>query len=1134
MSHPTRLLAAALACALAATLSPARAADTRSWIYIEPSSAERVLVEGEQWEVPVEYHLDPAEDRGGTELYLWVAGPFIYLPDGKYTTERGHVPYPNMARRVTVEPGRRRHTFTFTVPPALPGNRLLIICYFRDADGNRWPWEVRRDSIWFRRQGGFFELETDKPGNLLTYDDPVRIVARLRNVQAAGAQKTLAYTVRDVTGAAVAQGEVAFTVEQDGQQVPIDLDLDRRGTFLIEAEVDGWEKRTTTFCRVPDVLAITKGAPTPFGMTNVVSPGAPERIAKMCQIARRLGLTSCRTFTRWYDLEPAPGLYKLDPWEQALDVGNQHGIDTWLCLWGPPAWALRDNEGNFSFSYSAFRCDWEAWEEFVEAATTRFKGKLYGWEWLNEITPGGTDRPVDDYLTLCRIGTETAKKIDPDITTIMAGGLWPRSFRTEMLRAGVGKHIDVMPIHYSNGGAVREAREDLDAAGLGHVAVWDDETAKGINAWKVPQLERLTETEQCNWVLTQWTDELAAGCEKIIYFGGVGNACGDYSYLLDDLSPRPVAATLAVFSSKLFGAKPVGTFSLGKAGLLHLFDRGGEAVLVCSSYDQERVSLTVGAESVTITDYQGNETELAAADGIAELQLAPLRYFVEGADLDVLKAYVVPEVVTHRAALKRSRLVETPRLAMIRGRPSTFSIRLTNLYQRELTGSFRLGITEGWPPSEEVAFALSPGEHQTVPVALSVPEGAEATDYDTRVRFRFAWDKLPEITKPFVLSVVSPEMLGNLMPNGDFETPDAAGDGPEGFGMDGQTKMWAGTEELGDGLGARCLRFANTGDQWGWCGRTIDLRGGQTYLYTAWVWNKDMHAGSNITQYMADGSEQTLYDNQVFTCGSDSSYWQMHAARVKTPEGMERAGFTPVVNGKGWALFDNLRVTFFEGTDFAAECYRTGAPPTIDGKLDDWITKCPVPLIGKNQLTVKNEAYAWTPENLSAIGYLMWDETSLYVALRVRDDTHHATATAEDTASGDSAILAFDPSNRGPQAMGKAFSYYLSSARPGGGSGAHTIFRPQERSAGLSSGQLFRDSSVYEMAIAAGDGRTVYELRIPWGELGGTRPSLGGKVAFSIQVNDSDGEGTVAHLNWGEGISPAWRPQGFGVVTFVE
>lgn len=1106
----------------------------RSWIWVEPSCAERVLLEGEQWEVPVEYYLDPAEDKGGTQLYLWVAGPFIYLPDGKYATERQHVPYPDMARAIDALPGRHQHTFTFTVPPALPRNRLLIITYFRDADRTRWPWEVRRDTIWFQRKGGFFELETDKPGNLFTYDEPVRVVARLKNVQQPGAQKTLSYTVRDATGAAVAEGEVGFTVERDGQEVPIELDLKRRGTFLIGAEVDGWEKRETTFCRIPDLLAITKGEPTPFGMTNVVSPGAPERLEEMCQVARRLGLTSCRSFARWYDMEPAPGVYRFDHWARALEIGNEHGIDTWMCLWGPPAWALRGNDGEFGFSYSAFGCDWDAWQAFVEAATTQLNGKLYGWEWLNEITPGGSDRPVDDYVRLCRIATETAKRIDPDIVTIMAGGLWPRSFRLEMLRAGVGQYVDVMPIHYSNGQGVREAQDDLHTFGLDNVAVWDDESAKGINAWNVPALEQLTGTEQSNWVLTEWADELAAGCEKIIYFGGEGDPCGNYSYLLDDLTPRPVAATLAVFTSKLSGAKPVGVFSLGKGGLFHLFDRDGEPVLVCSSYEgAETAPLNVGAAGVRVTDYQGNETPVPAADGVAQVKLAPLRYFIEGADLDVLKAYVVPEIRLHHAALKRSRLVELPRLALMRGRPGTVSIGLTNLYDRDLTGRFRIELPQGWPAPEEAAFALQPGESRDVPIPLAIPADARPEDYACQVRFDFDWSKLPRITKPVVLAVISPEMLGNLYTNGDFEAPDAGGTGPEGFQMDGKTKMWASSEGLGDGLGEHVLRFENTGDQWGWCGRAIDLRGGQTYLYTAWVWNRNMHAGSNVTLTMADGSRQTLHDVQVFTCGNDNPYWQMYAARVKAPPETVQGSFTPVVQGEGWALFDNLRVTLFEGTDFAAECYRAPASPKIDGKLDEWITRCPVPLIGKNQLTVVDDEYAWTSENLGAVGYLMWDDENLYVALRVRDDAHHALTEGE-TAEGDSVVLAIDPTNRAPEGAAKAFAYYLSSARPGGGSGPHTIFRPPDLSGGLRSGQLYKDSSVYEMAVLPEQGGCTYEARLPFAELGGLSPTVGGKLGLAIQLNDNDGKGPLAHMNWGEGLSPTWRPEGFGVATFVE
>ena len=1108
----------------------------KSWLYIDACCNTRVLVEGEKWEIPVDYYLDPAEDRGGTSLGMWIAGPFVYLPDGKYAKKRGHMSFGvSMSRSAKVKAGRGRHTFEYVVPPALPRNSLLILCYFKDAKGKRWPWEVRRGTMWFQRKGGFFELESDKPGNLFVYEEPVRIVAKLKNVRKAGERRTLVYKVHDVTGATVAEGKREFTVERTGQDVAVELDLSRRGVFLIEAEVAGWEKRATTFCRIPDVLRITKGARTAFGMTNVVGPQPLDRLEEKCRIARRLGLTSCRRFTRWYELEPGPGVYKLDAWEKALSVGSKHGIDTWLCIWSPPAWALRGPGKRFKYSYSAFRCDWAAWRDFVGTVTGRLRGKFYGWEWLNEITPGGTDDAVHDYVTLCRIGTETAKAVDPKLKTILAGGLWPRSFRLEMLKAGVGKYIDVMPVHYSNGSGVREAREDLDSAGCSHVTVWDDETAKGINAWNVPAMVDLMDTRQCEWVLSQWPDELAAGCERIIYFGGGGNPCGSYSYILDDLSPRPVAATLAVFTSKMFAAEPVGVFSLGKGGIFHLFDRRGQPVLVCSSHVRgEEVRLHVGADRVRVTDYQGNERDVASPAGVASLQLAPLGYFVEGADLDVLKAYVAASIETPRAALKRSHLVETPRVTLLRGRSESLPVKLSNPYSRDLAGTFEIALPKGWPSPGTVSFSVPPGSTRMLPVSLISPDTAADQDYPVEVRFRFSWAKLPAITKPLVISVFSADMMGNLLPNGDFEAANRAGNGPDGWSAARNVTAWTRAEGLGDGLGLHVLEFGNTRNNWGWCGRTIDLRGGQTYLYTAWIWNHHMAAGSNVTLYMADGSKKTLYTNQVFQAGTDNPYWQIYTCRLKTPDNLTRAGFSPVVKGHGWARFDNVRVTRFTGTDFAAECHRASAPVNIDARLDEWVKSCPIPLMGRNQLTVVAPKYAWTPQNLSAVGYLMWDDANLYVALKVSDQRHCATGTDEATVQGDSFVLAFDPSNRQPGADSKAFAYYLCSANPGGGSGKHTIFRPAERCGGLRSGQLLKDSSVYDMAIVQRDGTCVYELRIPFGELGRVQPAVGARFGLSIRVNDNDGRGLAAHMDWGEGISPSWCPARLGTVTLVE
>jgi hypothetical protein len=1083
------------------------------------------LVEGDMVDVTVEYYLDPAEHFDTTTLLFEALGPRIPKPGIEGIQ---HIYYGN--QRTEIVPGRGNHTFQFKIREASRRNNLLFLARFIDGRGQTWPWDTRANS-WFVRKGGFFELDSEKPGNLFTYNEPVRMFARLKNVKDTGQRKILKYEVHDAARKMVAKAAVEFVVEEDGQIIPIDLDLEQRGIFSLSVEVDGWEKRETTFARIPDILGITKGKPTRFGMTSHSAPWLGIRTDEVFQVARRLGLTTCRAFTEWQYFEPGPGVYMLKHWDKFFDSAREHDVDMVITVYRPAAWVLPEGR---PIHYSMFDCDWEAWRDMVATVTTRYKGKFAAWEWLNEITPGGSANYVEDYVKLCRIGTETARAIDPDLYFSLAGGLWPRSFRLEVLNAGAGKYVDVLPVHYSNGSMIREAREDLDTFGHNGITVWDNESGISVINWDMPVVDQIADTIQPNWVLTQWADEMAEGCEKVVYFGGEGSATGNFDYVMDDLTPRPVAVTLAVFISKVFQAEPVGIFFMGKGGLFHLFERDGKAVLLASSYEEEgeEVSLPVGVESVRITDYQGNEREVGALDNTARLKLRPMRYFVEDGDLDVLKANLVPSIQVHEAGGKRERIAFTPRITLLRSKQGRINVQLRNVYSRQLTGAFSFDIPGKWLEEEEADFSLEPGEEKVMSFPVTVPEEAELGEAAHRMTVNFSWKKLPQVTKPFILSIIAPESVGNLLTNGDFEMPDESGVKPEAW--NGVGAKLASSDNLGIGLGSYVLRFEKP-DGWAYYGQNVKLNGGLTYLYTAWIWNKDMGGGSNLTQYMKDGSRSSLYNNQVINMGTSNPYWQVFTCRYKSPESLDNAGFSPVANGSGWALFDNIRLTVFEGTDFAAECHNVMTRPTIDGNLDDWQRQSPIPLIGRNQLTVLDESYEWNPENLNAVAYLRWDDANLYVAVQVMDDVHHAVGRDEGVIEGDSVILAFDPTNRSVDAARKAFAYYASPAKPAGGSGAYSLVRPKDLSAGLRSGHLARDSSVgYEIAIKQGGGACTYELCLPFSELGGIKPGFGGKFAFSIQLNDNDGSGRVSHMNWGGGLSPVWRPANFGVVTFVE
>jgi len=111
----------------------------------------------------------------------------------------------------------------------------------------------------------------------------------------------------------------------------------------------------------------------------------------------------------------------------------------------------------------------------------------------------------------------------------------------------------------------------------------------------------------------------------------------------------------------------------------------------------------------------------------------------------------------------------------------------------------------------------------------------------------------------------------------------------------------------------------------------------------------------------------------------------------------------------------------------------------------------------------------------------------------------------------------------------------LSSAKPSGGSGLFTLFRPEARAGGKKSGHLAKDSSVYQISIARSEerGATTYELAIPWSEIG-VQPSVGAKFGVSLQINDNDGKGKAAVMEWGRGLSPAWDPAYFGIATLID
>ncbi|MBN2711462.1 MAG: hypothetical protein JXR97_03375 [Planctomycetes bacterium] len=1117
---------------------PASVTFKKSWISIgeshkgENSSAGEELLEGDELVLPVEYYVDPSDDWGGTQLEVWALGPWVDCPDGKYSTKRMHHNYPGTNRSEKCEVGKTvTHEFKIKIPKPFTetakgvkvGDGMMFMIFFKGADGKNWPWSVRGGNVkQFLAKDYTFRLDSPVPGNLFSYAEPVVMEMVLGPGAVAGEAKSANYNVYNISGAKVASGSAQFTVKGAAQRVPLKIETAARGTMRIEVDVEGWGMKESTFARIPDLMTLIGNDRTCFGAQLI--DGNEEAVKS----ARRLGLTICRVWLGWNTLEPKKDMWRgIDRKVKNLRMLKENGIDPWLLFDGPPAWAV-DNPKSWGTHFAPFPFRDADVASVITKLSNECKDNIIGYEWLNEIVPGkDCADPVADYLRFCKVATNAAKAVNPSYITTLAGGLWPRTFRKSLLAAGVGKHVDVLPVHYSSFGGVEEAKGDLAAVGAEKVVVWDNETARGWSTWEMPLAEALKNTTQSNWVLSQWPGEFLAGSKRMVYFGGQPDAAGNWSYMWGDMSPRPIAATLGVLVSKLYKAKPLGQFAAGKSGTILLFEnRAGRPLMVVSSLekDGEKIGLEVGEGALTATDYQGNESSIAVTDGKAELAAGDLRFFAEGGDLDILKANVVPEI------MGGSGLV--PQFSMLKETENQLFVRLHNLYDRQIKCSLGLKAPAEWNLASATEASLAPGESKIVSLSMDLSK-AESKLHELAVLVRYDWDKLPVIEKKFSVNVISRSMVGNLLKNGGFEL---AGDKAGSFAGWSSNKFakrmeWKKPDELGHDGAVLC--FEKTGKSWASIGQKIDpLPGGQEYVYSAWFKSKDLAIGSNVAESFSDGKSKTLYQPHVFVTSPTQEHWELFTARLKMPDNLVSASFIPVCKGDGVAYVDNVRVALYEGSDYIAEAHKAKGKIMVDGDLNDFDRSCPIPLLGKSQLRAK-AGYEWSPENISGVAYLNWDASNLYLGVEVIDDKHKADQTEAGCLDDDCVILALHPVNRQPGQDSKAFELAFSSVKPGG-SGRHTIYRPAEHSGGLKSGSLAKDSSTYDIVIKRTGNRTVYEVAMPLADLGGIKSAFGTKVGMSLMLKDNDGAGNVASMIWGGGLLPAWAPGSFGVLTFVD
>lgn len=222
----------------------------------------------------------------------------------------------------------------------------------------------------------------------------------------------------------------------------------------------------------------------------------------------------------------------------------------------------------------------------------------------------------------------------------------------------------------------------------------------------------------------------------------------------------------------------------------------------------------------------------------------------------------------------------------------------------------------------------------------------------------------------------------------------------------------------------------------------------------------------------------------------------------------------------------------FEGEfDFSFAEYAS-AKPAIDGVISQnewsgmWVS-------AYEKADIKSIA-GWVGESdLSFDAVLQYDDKNLYLAAVVKDDVHCNTELPNRIWSGDSIQFAIEDGLKmgdavqvpGMESNFTELGIALSNDKP-------VVYRYKSQDSVLPLGEVENCSA----AIKRGDGKTVYELEIPWTELFRENYVLDDSriLGFSMLVNDNDGAGRRGWIEYNSGVGMTKNAMLFGKLNFVK
>ena len=225
-----------------------------------------------------------------------------------------------------------------------------------------------------------------------------------------------------------------------------------------------------------------------------------------------------------------------------------------------------------------------------------------------------------------------------------------------------------------------------------------------------------------------------------------------------------------------------------------------------------------------------------------------------------------------------------------------------------------------------------------------------------------------------------------------------------------------------------------------------------------------------------------------------------------TSEGLPTVAVTPAETLAALATATTAGLSRPNGTPVEAVLLTTA--PTIDGDLAEWTTNA-YPM---TQVTFGASRWSGLAD-ASAVFYMGWDDSRLYVAARVTDDKFVQVSKGEALYLGDSLEIQFDANlaaDFGATSLSSDdYQLGLSPGNFGLLAAQSYLWYPTTKS-GVPAGVVVAGKS-------SSSGYTV-EAAIPWAVFG-VVPAEASRYGFAISVSDNDAAGTAAQQSLVSSVS---------------